>query len=248
LDPKPFVLVEATVGNTVNRAQGVVISPEGHVLTAGHVTFVSADKGFAEQFRISLRGRGKAFPDGFVHTHKTVFADREGAEFVECFYEAEAIRTKDSRFIAEADLALFRLKAKTELPTVDFFSGQEPKLELGETLHLCHYNFPHQEADPTFLISPVTVVGVAHTSSGLQYLGEGYCRLGSSGGAILKDARLIGIQSAAYTINAKDVGEIPSGLISFQLVWRELFDDALAGMPAGSGKAETSHPMEPATQ
>ncbi|MDA1161701.1 MAG: serine protease [Planctomycetota bacterium] len=244
LNPKPFVLVEATVGNTVSRAQGVVISPHGHVLTAGHVTFASADKVFSDKFRISLRGRGNVFPEGFVHVHKTLFADREGAEFLEYFYDSELIRNKDSRFFAEADLAVLKLKAKGEMPTLDFFSRERPTIELGETLHLCHYNFPHQPADPTFLISPVKIVGVAETSSGLQYLGEGYYRVGSSGGALLKNGRLIGIQSAAYTINAKDVGEIPLGLISFSLVWRELFNDVLARTPPGVGKAEQGVPAE----
>ena len=64
------------------------------------------------------------------------------------------------------------------------------------------------------------MVGVAQTSSGLQYLAKGYYRIGSSGSAILKDGKLIGIQSSAYTVNAKDIGEIPLGLISFHMVWR----------------------------
>ena len=63
-------------------------------------------------------------------------------------------------------------------------------------------------ADPTFLMNPVEVVGVVQTTSGLQYLARGYYRWGSSGGAILREGRLIGIQSAAYTVNARDIGEI----------------------------------------
>ena len=62
---------------------------------------------------------------------------------------------------------------------------------------------------------------MARTSSGFQYLAKGYYRVGSSGGALLKDGKLIGIQSAAYTVNAKNIGEIPMGLISFQLVWKD---------------------------
>jgi hypothetical protein len=52
-------------------------------------------------------------------------------------------------------------------------------------------------------------------------LARGHYRIGSSGGAILKDGKLIGIQSSAYTVNAKGIGEIPLGLISFHLVWHE---------------------------
>jgi hypothetical protein len=55
----------------------------------------------------------------------------------------------------------------------------------------------------------------------MQYLAKGYYRVGSSGGAILKNGKLIGIQSSAYTVNAKGVGEIPLGLISFHLVWKD---------------------------
>ena len=45
--------------------------------------------------------------------------------------------------------------------------------------------------------------------------------------AILKDGKLIGIQSSAYTVNAKDVGEIPLGLISFHLVWKNQIKNLL---------------------
>ena len=87
-----------------------------------------------------------------------------------------------------------------------------------------------------FLASPVEVVGIAQTSSGVQYLAKGYYRVGSSGGAILKDGRLIGIQSSAYTVNARDIGEIPLGLISFQLVWRGLFDGLLESPSEGGNE------------
>lgn len=234
MELKPFVLVEANSGNTVGRAQGVVISPQGHVLSAGHVNYLGEDVGFAETFRISLRGQEIAFPDGFVQVHTTTFSDREGAKFHEHYYDAGLIKNNGSRFFASADLAVFKAKAGSAFPAIDFFSDETPKIELGETLYLCHYNFPHQPADPTFLISPVRIVGVAETSSGLQYLGEGYYRVGSSGGALLKNGRLIGIQSAAYTVNAKDVGEIPLGLISFRMVWRDLFKEILDGSSDGA--------------
>ena len=108
-------------------------------------------------------------------------------------------------------------------------------MEIGETLHLCHYNFPHKPADPLFLINPVEVVGVAQTSSGMQYLAKGYYRVGSSGGAILKNGKLIGIQSSAYTVNAEGGGEIPLGLISFHLVWKDRLSSIL----------ETKRPAKP---
>jgi hypothetical protein len=222
LDPKPFVLVEAQVEDTVARAQGVVISSRGHVLSVGHLTFVSAEKGFSETFRIGLRGQTDGVPAGFTHLHKTTFADREGSEFQEHIYDARLVQKGESRFVGKADLSVFQLKGTGELPQIEFYSKKKPKVEVGDTLYLCHFNSPHLLADPTFLMNPVKIVGVAQTSSGQQYLAEGYYRVGSSGGAILKDGLLIGIQSSAYTINAKDLGEIPLGLISFHLVWRDL--------------------------
>ena len=38
LDPKPFVVVEASGKDVKSRGQGVVISEEGHVLSAAHIT------------------------------------------------------------------------------------------------------------------------------------------------------------------------------------------------------------------
>jgi hypothetical protein len=110
---------------------------------------------------------------------------------------------------------------------LEFYSSTQPKVSIGDTFHLCHYNFPHKPADPFFLINPIEVVGVAQTSSGLQFLAKGYYRIGSSGGAIIKNGKLIGIQSSAYTVNAKDVGEIPLGLISFHLVWKNQIKNLL---------------------
>jgi hypothetical protein len=240
LDPKPFVLVETQVDDTVARAQGVVISSNRHVLSVGHVTFVSPEKGFSDTFRIGLRGQSNSVPDGFTHLHTTTFADREGAEFKEYIYGARLIRRGESRFIGKADLSVFQLEANGELPRVEFFSKEKPTVEVGETLYLCHFNSPHAYADPTLLINPVKIVGVAQTSSGQQYLAEGYYRVGSSGGAILKDGRLIGIQSSAYTINAKDVGEIPMGLISFHLVWRDLIAEHIDESPEEAQKAGQS--------
>lgn len=226
-DPKPFAILEASGEGTENRGQAVVISSHGHVLSAGHIAWIEADKAFAEKFRISFRSSSEDRPEGATHTHKLEFKDNESATFFEHFFPADLKKQEDSRFIAAGDLALFKIKAEGPFPKLDFFSEERPTLEMGDTLHLCHYNFPHKAGDPFFLINPVEVVGVAETSWGMQYLAKGYYRIGSSGGAILKDGRLIGIQSSAYTVNAKDIGEIPLGLVSFQLVWSGMFDGQL---------------------
>ncbi|MDP6522799.1 MAG: hypothetical protein QGI24_05730 [Kiritimatiellia bacterium] len=230
-DPKPYVILEASQEGTTSRGQGVVITPLGHVLSAGHISWIDDNKKYSDTFRISFRGGSEGLPAGFVHTHKAVFSDREDTEFFEYYYNAELQKHNGSRFIGEGDLALFRIKAEGVFPKVEFFSKSKPKVKTGDVLHLCHYTFPHKAADPTFLINPVEVVGVAQTPHGLQYLARGYYRWGSSGGALLKGGRLIGIQSAAYTVNAKDIGEMPMGLISFQLVWSKLFEDLLKDPP-----------------
>lgn len=225
--PKPFVLVEATGKSSKTVGQGVLVSTSGHVLSAGHVAWIQNEGRFTDKFRASMRSSGDGVPEGFIHTHKTVFSDREGKTFLEHSFDAALLKQKGSRFIGNGDLSLFQIKTKGQTPSVEFFSKDKPSLEAGERLYLCHYCFPHQPADPTFLVNPVKVVGVAQTSSGLQYLAEGYYRVGSSGGALLKDGRLIGIQSAAYTVNAKEIGEVPAGLLSFQLVWKDLFEGLL---------------------
>ncbi len=239
-DPKPFVLVEATGDGSVGKGQGVMISPHGHVLSAGHVSWVQATQTYTDKFRVSLRGSGQGLPGGIVHTHKTIFKDHEDASFFEHFYAAKLLQHKESRFLGQGDLAMLQVQADGDFPHLEFWSTAKPQVKLGDTFHLCHYNSPTKTADPTFLINPVEVVGMARTPFGIQYLAKGYYRVGSSGGAILKDGRLIGIQSAAYTINAKDVGEIPWGLVSFQLVWSELFQDVLPATQAGHRKTETA--------
>jgi len=224
-DPKPFVIVEATGTGLVNRAQGVVISEQGDVLSAAHVSWIDGNKSFSDQFRISFRGTGEGLPEGFVHTHKTIFNDKEDALFFEHYYNAELQKHNSSRFIGNnTDVAIFKIKAKGAFPKIEFYSKKRPRVKIGDIFHLCHYNFPHKPAEPTFLINPMEIVGMAQTSSGTQYVAKGFYRVGSSGGAILKDGKLIGIQSAGYTINAKDIGEIPVGLISFQLVWGDMVE------------------------
>lgn len=222
-DPKPFVIVEAQGSGVVNRAQGVVIASQGIVLSAAHVSWIDANKSFSDKFRVSFRGTGDGLPEGYVHTHKSIFNDKEDTLFFEHYYRAELQEQNGSRFIgAKDDIAIFKIKAQGDFPELKFYSKKKPKVQIGDIFYLCHYNFPNKPAEPTFLINPVEIVGMAQTSSGTQYLAKGFYRVGSSGGALLKDGGLIGIQSAGYTINAKDIGEIPLGLISFQLVWSDM--------------------------
>ena len=222
MEPKPFVIVEASGKKIKNRGQGVVVSKEGHVLSAAHIAWIGEDGNYSEDFRISFRGNGNNLPQGQVHLHSTTFSDREDALFKENYYRGDLLRLAGSRFINGRDVALFKMKSagNKSFPFIDFYSSEKQTIKKGETFHLCHYNFPHKPADPFFLINPVEVVGVAQTASGFQYLAKGYYRVGSSGGAIIKNGKLIGIQSSAYTVNAKGVGEIPLGLISFHLVWK----------------------------
>ena len=222
LDPKPFVVVEASGKDVKSRGQGVVISEEGHVLSAAHITWIDSEGNYSDDHRISFRGNEGNIPKGKVHLHTTKFSYREGAIFKEIYFGAKLVRTRVSRFLEQMDVGLFKIDSKgvKSFPKIDFFSEKKPRIQIGEVFNLCHYNFPHKSGDPFFLINPVEVVGVAQTSSGLQYLAKGYYRIGSSGSAILKDGKLIGIQSSAYTVNAKDIGEIPLGLISFHMVWR----------------------------
>lgn len=247
-DPKPFVIVEGSGKASKSRAQGVVVSTKGHVLSVGHIAWINADKAFTDDFRISFRGTGRGLPSDPAHIHKTVFSDREDATYFEHYFPASLQKQGGSRFIAASDLAIFRIGVdEGSFPKVEFFSKTKPALTAGDNLHLCHFTFPHKPGDPFFLMNPVEVVGVAQTSSGIQYLAKGYYRVGSSGGAILKDGRLIGIQSSAYTVNAKDVGEIPLGLISFELVWSDLIADVLEPPADGANdKAEQGGAGQPA--
>ena len=46
MEPKPFVVLEASGKNTKNRGQGVVVSKEGHVLSAAHIAWIGEDGNF----------------------------------------------------------------------------------------------------------------------------------------------------------------------------------------------------------
>ena len=230
-DPAPFVIVEGSGEDTKGRAQGVIISPKGHVLSVGHIAWIDADKSFTDKFRISFRGTSKDLPAKPSHIHKAVFTDKEDANFFEHYFPAKLLKQGESKFIKKSDLAVFQLPAGKPYPKIDFFSKEKPVLSSGDILHLCHFTFPHKAGNPSFLMNPVEVIGVTKTSSGLQYLAKGFYRIGSSGGALLKNGKLIGIQSAAYTINTKENTELPHGLISFELVWGDLIEKAITPSP-----------------
>ena len=223
-EQKPFVIVEATKGEAVSRAQGVVIGKQGLVLTVGHVNWVPPSEDYADKFRVSFRGKGPKLPKDAAHIHATINSNLEQRKFYEFYYKADLIRDGESRFVGQQDLSLMKIETKRDLPVLEFYSEQRPKLKIGDTLYLCHYCFPHQQADPTFLINPIRVVGIAQTHDGLQCVAKGFYRIGSSGGAVLKDGKLVGIQSRAYTINDREGDEDPQGLVSFQLVWKGMFD------------------------
>ena len=82
-DPAPFVIVEGSGKDTKGRAQGVIISPKGHVLSVGHIAWIDADKSFTDKFRISFRGTSKDLPAKPSHIHKAVFTDKEDSTFYE---------------------------------------------------------------------------------------------------------------------------------------------------------------------
>jgi len=238
-DVKPFVVVQGIGTGAVARAQGVMISPRGHVLTAGHLCFDTVKSVFMEDFLVVLRTRTSEVPAGMVHSHESQFIDRENTVYKEHHYEATVQKLNDSHFVDNRDLAVLKIKSSADFPCVEFFSDDKPKLSIGDTLYLCHYPWVSHPTDPTFLVNPITVTGVAQTPSGLQYLAEGYFRWGSSGGALLKDGKLVGIQCSAYTVNVQDVGEMPMGLLSFHPVHRSMFKDFLSEeAPDGDGATE----------
>ena len=173
-DPAPFVIVEGSGKDTKGRAQGVIISPKGHVLSVGHIAWIDTDKSFTDKFRISFRGTSKDLPAKPSHVHKAVFTDKEDANFFEHYFPAKLLKQGESRFIGKSDLAVFQLPAGKPYPKIDFFSKEKPVVSSGDILHLCHFTFPHKAGNPSFLMNEVEVVGVTKTSSGLQYLAKGF--------------------------------------------------------------------------
>ena len=48
MQPKPFVIVEASGKKIKNRGQGVVVSKDGHVLSAAHIAWIGEDGNYSE--------------------------------------------------------------------------------------------------------------------------------------------------------------------------------------------------------
>ena len=205
LDPKPFAMVEGVGKGKTPAGQGVFVREDGMMVTAGHLCWNGAEQEYVQRFHAILRTRAGEAPAGATHHHKAEFLDREGAVFHEHRYPAELVRQEGSRFVAGKDVCLVQVEQGGPFPKVGFYSNDEPEVELGDVLYLCHYFLLSEKAEPTFLVNPIEVVGVADTTSGTQYLASGFYRWGSSGAAILKDGRLLGVQSGAYTVNAKDI-------------------------------------------
>ena len=128
----------------------------------------------------------------------------------------DQILHKGSRLWSGFDLSLFRIKANENFNYLEFFSKKEPTLKIGEILHLCHYYHPSNLGDPFLLSNPIEVVGFAQTNIGLQYLAEDFYKEVSSGGAIIKNGKFIGIQCSDYSKDAQ--------MLSFQAVWAELIN------------------------
>jgi len=215
---KPFVIIQ-------NRGQGVVISGiDGYVLTAGHVVYDKDKKVYDAEPVISFRKPElKPWPNMFS-SHKITFTDVEHGDFFEESYKSKVIKDGEDFFINRKDLALLKVATSGDLPSVSFYSKGKPKIKVGERLYLCHYVFPDQKGHPLFLVSPIEVLGMSDTQTGIQYFAQGFFRWGSSGSAILKDGKLIGIQSRGYTLNAEANVKTTLGHIAFEVVYEELIE------------------------
>ena len=131
MDPKPFVLIEASGDKIKNRGQGVVLSEDGLVISVGHASWLEEERAYSNRFRISFRGKKNGLPEGEVHRHTTRFSDREGTSFLETYYQAEQIRFEGSRFLDGADLGVFKIRGKGRFPRIEFFSQSQPDMEIG---------------------------------------------------------------------------------------------------------------------
>jgi len=222
-DPKPFVVIDG--------GQGVVVSSDGLVLTAAHVTFDKEESGHKDEVEVAFRKRVSRPWPGAVKRHATEIVDAGPATFFEETYKASVFKKDGKAMIGGKDLGVLKIKTTAELPHVELYSREKPEIKIGDRLYMCHYVFPMSAAEPTFLVSPLTVIGAAHTTMGVQYLAKGFFRWGSSGAAILKDGKLIGIQSNAFTVNTKFAGEIPLGHVSFEVVYEKLVEDFIGKKP-----------------
>ncbi len=218
-DPKPFVII--------GGGQGVVVSPDGHVLTAAHVTFDEASSDHKDEVTVAFRKRTLKLWPGAIGQHGTKVMDAGPVTFYEESYKAAVIKKGKSAMIDKKDLGVLKIDTSAKLPYVEFYSREKPEIKIGDRLYLCHFVFPTNAGEPTFLVSPLEVIGAAHTTMGPQYLAKGFFRWGSSGSAILKDGKLIGIQSNAFTVNTRRAGEIPLGHVSFELVYEKKIENWL---------------------
>jgi len=225
-DPKPFVVI--------GGGQGVVAS-DGLVLTAAHVTFDEEAREHKDEAEVSFRKRVSRPWPGAAKRHELKVLDAGPATFSEETYKAGVIKKDGRAMIGGKDLGLLKIETTAELPHVEFYSREKPEIKIGDRLYMCHFVFPASAGEPTFLVSPLTVIGAAHTTMGVQYLAKGFFRWGSSGAAILKDGKLIGIQSNAFTVNTKFAGEIPLGHVSFEVVYEKLVEDFI-GKKLEAGK------------
>ena len=232
--PRPFVVI--------GGGQGVVVSPDGYVLTAAHVTFDDKTGRHTDEVPVSFRSREPIDWPGAVHRHKITVVDAGPADFYEEFFVARVLKVEGRAHIEGKDVGLVKIDTTAKLPYIEFYSEEEPELRIGDRLYLCHFVFPTDDGEPTFLVSPLEVLSVAETTTGVQYLAQGFFRWGSSGGAILKDGKLIGVQSNAFTVNTSSAGEIPLGHVSFAVVYGKMLRGLIA-----ADRAAPPAPLEPGT-
>lgn len=169
-DPKPFVVI--------GGGQGVVISSDGLVLTAAHVTFDKEETGHKDEVEVSFRKRVSGPWPGAVKRHATKVVDAGPTAFFEETYKAGVIKKDGKAMIGGKDLGVLKIETTAELPHVEFYSREKPEIKIGDRLYMCHFVFPTSAAEPTFLVSPLTVIGAARTTMGVQYLAKGFFRWG----------------------------------------------------------------------
>ncbi len=152
MEPKPFVVVEASRNKVKNRGQGVVVSPQGHVLSAAHIAWISGKMEIILRILESVFVEWENLPQGQVHLHSTTFSDREDALFKENYYRGKLLRLAGSRFINGRDLALFKMQSEgnKSFPIMDFYSSEKPKLKRGKLFIYVIIIFHINQLDPFF--------------------------------------------------------------------------------------------------
>lgn len=237
-DPKPFVII----GDKANGfGQGVVIREDGYVLTAAHVTFdEKRDRHPANQTVLFRKRLSAPWPD-MIRSRDITYTDAGHRTYWQEEYRAKMVKQGESEHIDGRDIGLLKLSTPAKLPHIEFYSKTKPRIRLGDQLYMCQYCFPDSEADPIFLVTPMTVIGIAqNTTAGTQVLAQGFFRWGSSGSAILKDGKLIGIQSNGYVVNYSNddggAGETQLGHLSFEVVYEDMVSGMMEKEEAGGGK------------